>query len=247
LDLKEKQKQQKMKQEMEGFLSKNKDTRMLELKERKEIHNFYKSIEVQELMQLYDEQILNMYKYYTLQGDVSIGGDLEKRMNVIEFNNWVKFGNNTNITPHLISTDDMVAIYRVLEREMNTTMPKGEFAEEINYIEFEHFKKGLIRITILTKMQSISKEIKHRQRRRKGSKKGTEEIDKQIEANKKKNQKLRELEQQIAQVENLQKIKVEEKRISKEFDVSLIGVDDVERILKFLQLDPEDDKYTADK
>ena len=70
LDLKEKQKQQKMKEEMEGYLNKNKDTRMLELKERKEIHKFYNSLEVQELMQLYDEQLLNMYKYYTLQGDV---------------------------------------------------------------------------------------------------------------------------------------------------------------------------------
>ena len=168
-------------------------------------------------------------------------------MNVIEFNNWVKFGNNTNITPHLISTDDMVAIYRVLEREMDASMPKEELDEEINYIEFEHFKKGLIRVTILTKTQSISKEIKHRQRRIKANKNGTEEVEKEIESNKKKNQKLRVLEQQIAQVENLQKIKVEEKRISKEFDVSLISVDDVERLLKFLQLDPTEDKYTADK
>lgn len=245
LENKEKTKQKHMKQEMEGYLKKNKDTRKLELNERKEIQKFYRSQEVQDLMQLYDEQLMLIYKYYTLQGNISIGGDLEKKMSVIEFNNWVKFGYFTNITPHLVAPDDMVVIYRCLEREMDASIIKEDY-EEINYIEYEHFKKGLIRVAILTKTQCLANEVKHRQRKRKNVKK-QQELEEQIEKNKSKNNRLKELEQQIAQVENLQKLKVEDKRISKEFDISLITVDDVERLLKFLQLDPEDDKYTAER
>ena len=198
-------------------------------------------------MQIYDEQLLQMYKYYTLQGNVSIGGNLEKRMNVIEFNTWVKFGNNTNITPHLLTSEDMMAIFRILQREIQATLGTDENNEEINYIEYEHFKKGLIRIVILAKTQSIEKEIKMRSRKIKNQKKNTE-LEKKTESNSsKKTKKLRELEEQIKKVEKLQKLTIEEKRVSKEFDVSLICVEDVERLLKFLQLDPEDDKYVLDK
>ena len=66
-----------------------------------------------------------------MQGDVSIGGDLDNSMNMIEFNNWVKFGYNTNVTPHLISSDHMIAIYRTLQRE---------YDKDSNCIDFEHFK-----------------------------------------------------------------------------------------------------------
>jgi hypothetical protein len=136
----------------------------LELKERKEIKEFYKLPEVSELFEEYEEQVNYLYKYYTLQGDVKIGGDLDLRMNVIEFNNWNKFGHNTNIAPHLISVEDMVAIYRTLEREMmaNQDLNVVDEKEEINYIDYEHFKKGLIRITILAKTQSILAEVKRR-------------------------------------------------------------------------------------
>ena len=82
---------------MEGYLEKNKETREIEAKERQEINKFYESKEVQKLMETYDTQISQMYKYYTLQGNIQLAGDIEKRMNVIEFNNWVKFGYNTNI------------------------------------------------------------------------------------------------------------------------------------------------------
>jgi len=64
---------------------------------------------------------------------------------------------------------------------------------------------------------------------------------------KSKKKPLKDLEVQIAKVEKQQRIKIEEKRISKEFDVSLINADDVEKLLKFLQLNPEDDKYTLDR
>ncbi|CAI2384566.1 unnamed protein product [Moneuplotes crassus] len=243
LQQREKDKEIKMKHQMEGFLSKNKDTRKLEVKERKEIQRFYNSEEVQSLMNLYDQQLLQMYKYYTLQGDMSIGGNLEKRMNVIEFSDWVRFGTRTNINPHLLTSDDMVAIFRTLEREMQSVFDKDPDGEEINYIEFEHFKKGLIRITILAKTQSIEKEIKYRNRKSKIKK--TPDLNSKADTGK--NKKLKELEDQIAKIENLQNIKIEEKRVSKEFDVSLINVDDVERLLKFLQLDSEDDKYTMDR
>lgn len=244
LEIKEKEKQQKMKQEMVDFLSKNKDFRKLEEKERQEIHNFYMTDEVQELMTTYESCLTHMYKYYTLQGKVTIGGNLEKMMNVIEFNNWVKLGYNTNITPHLITSDDMVAIYRTLEREFEFSVGIDDKDDQIHYIDYEHFKKGLIRITILAKTQSIEAEVKNRQRRSKKTKKSKNSEE---TASTLKSSKLKNLEEQIAKLEKMQKMKVEDKRISKEFDVSMISKDDVERFFKFLQFEPADDKYKMDK
>jgi hypothetical protein len=163
---KEKLKQQKMKQEMEGFLHKNKETRNIDVKERKEIDDFYNTQLVSDLIDMYSEPLMHLYKYYTLQGNISLGGNLEKRMNVIEFTNWVKFGTCTNITPHLMTSKDMEVIYRLLERDMMSVEEEKQEDEkedkDINYIDFEHFKKGLIRITILSKTQSIEHEIKKR-------------------------------------------------------------------------------------
>ena len=238
---KEKDKQDKMKQEMQGFLDKNKHSRNLEIKERKEIDLFYRTKSMQDLMEKYSEQLFHLYKYYTLQGDVSIGGDLEKKMNMIQFNTWVKLGYNTNVTPHLISSDDMVAIYRTLEREYDV----ANQSQDSNSIDYEHFKKGLIRITILAKTQSIEAEVNKRQKFKKSRQNQNRDLEEVKEPTK--NHKLKELEKQISKVEKLQKIKVVEKRVSKEFDVSLINEDDVERFYKFLQLDHEDDKYAMDR
>jgi len=136
----------------------------------------------------------------------------------------------------------MVAIYRTLDREMDESVPGRK--EEVNYIDFDHFKKGIIRIVILTKTQSIETEVKNRQKRGKSKMKQKDDTNANSKA---KSNKLKELEQQIQKIEKLQKIKVEEKRISKEFDVSLISYEDVEKFFRFLQLDPNDDKYTMDK
>ena len=105
--------------------------------------------------------------------------------------------------------------------------------------------KGLIRITILAKTQSIEAEVHKRQRSKKSRQKQNRDLE-EIKDEPVKSQKLKELEKQISKVEKLQKIKVEEKRVSTEFDVSLINAEDVERFYNFLQLDHEDDKYTMD-
>ena len=144
---KESVKVNRMKKQMEGFL-KNKDVKEVHAREREEIERFYKE-DTKDLMEMYDTQLMGMYKYYTLQGNIPLEGNIEKRMNAIEFNNWVKFGYNTNITPHLVSSEDIVSIYRILEREMDKNV-KGDTKEGFaKYIDYEHFKKGLIRITIL--------------------------------------------------------------------------------------------------
>ena len=189
---------------MEGFL-KNKDVKEVHAREREEIERFYKE-DTKDLMEMYDTQLMGMYKYYTLQGNIPLEGNIEKRMNAIEFNNWVKFGYNTNITPHLVSSEDIVSIYRILEREMDKNV-KGDTKEGFaKYIDYEHFKKGLIRITILWKTQKIETEVKNRAKR-KINKKNNKDIEQSIY----KSPKLKELESQIAKIENLQKIKVEEK------------------------------------
>ena len=60
LMMKEKQKQNKMKQEMEGFLEKNKEFRKLELKETNEIHEFYNTVAIKNLNEKYNEQLFHL-------------------------------------------------------------------------------------------------------------------------------------------------------------------------------------------
>ena len=47
--------------------------------------------------------------------------------------------------------------------------------------------------------------------------------------------------------ERMLKVKIEEKRMSKGFDVSIINKEAIEAILKFIKLDAEDDQYKLDK
>lgn len=48
-------------------------------------------------------------------------------------------------------------------------------------------------------------------------------------------------------LEHLKKVKVEDKRVTSEVDVSLISHKTLEKLIKFFQLLPEDNKYTLDK
>ena len=135
-----------MKKEMEGYLGRNKESKKIEMKEREEIDQFWNSEQMKELVKVYESQLNQMYKYYTLQGNIPLQGNVEKRMNVIEFNNWVKMGYNTNITPHLISGDDMVTIYRIVEREMdqNCNSEQKEVGVKYRshlYLSFYNYKK----------------------------------------------------------------------------------------------------------
>lgn len=47
--------------------------------------------------------------------------------------------------------------------------------------------------------------------------------------------------------EKMLSVKIEEKRMSKPFDVSMINPETIEALLKFIQLQPDDDQFKLDK
>ena len=55
------------------------------------------------------------------------------------------------------------------------------------------------------------------------------------------------MKEKFERIEKQKKIKVEERRIAKKFDVWELMANDIKDILDFLQVEPEDDKYTLDK
>jgi hypothetical protein len=61
-------------------------------------------------------------------------------------NEYIKFGNNTNITPSLISSDDLMYIFRLLAKEREDNADEYETSAPV--IDYELFKKGLILIAI---------------------------------------------------------------------------------------------------
>lgn len=93
-----------------------------------------------------------MFKFYASQDKKEINFNLAHAMKRISFNEFIKFGFSTNITPHVVSNDDMVLIFRSLVREASDKLTQKEIDEMgigLNSLSFEDFKKALIRIAII--------------------------------------------------------------------------------------------------
>ena len=58
---------------------------------------------------------------------------------------------------------------------------------------------------------------------------------------------LTELNKEKEKYERMLSVKIEEKRMSKPFDVSMINPEAIEALLKFIQLQPDDDQFKMDK
>jgi len=71
---------------------------------------------------------------------------------MVNFNEFIKFGYQTFITPTIVSNDDMVMIFRALIRERREDLSQKEIDElgtGVNSLNLEDFKRALIRIAII--------------------------------------------------------------------------------------------------
>lgn len=70
----------------------------------------------------------------------------------MNFNEFIKFGYQTYITPTIVPNDDMVMIFRAMIRERREALTQKEIDEigtGVNSLGYEDFKKALIRIAII--------------------------------------------------------------------------------------------------
>jgi len=70
----------------------------------------------------------------------------------MNFNEFVKFGYQSNLNPLIVSNEDMVYIFRILTRELMDSLTQKEIDElgvGVNSLGLEEFEKGLLRIAIL--------------------------------------------------------------------------------------------------
>jgi hypothetical protein len=63
-----------------------------------------------------------MFKFYSSQDKKQIGFQLGNNMQRMNFNEFVKFGYQTNITPSILPNEDMVYIFRAVVREIRESL-----------------------------------------------------------------------------------------------------------------------------
>ena len=102
---------------MENYLKSNKDHFKLEQKEREEIEAFFNLQEVQTVYAKFDKALEYMFKFYASQDKKEISFQLGNALQRVNFNEFIKFGYQTYITPAVVPNEDMVLIFRALIRE----------------------------------------------------------------------------------------------------------------------------------
>lgn len=100
----------------------------------------------------YDKALEYMFKFYASQDKKEISFNLGNNLQNVNFNEFVKFGYQTLLTPSVVSNEDMVGIFRALVRERREGLTQKEIDESglgVNSLRYEDFKKALIRVAII--------------------------------------------------------------------------------------------------
>jgi hypothetical protein len=90
-----------------------------------------------------------------MQNLKQISHDLADDLELMEFPSWIKFGYHTNITPHVLTPEEHVQIFRTLEQE-SLSRHQGDDEHDTKLkakVDYDVFKRGLIRILILSKQK----------------------------------------------------------------------------------------------
>lgn len=99
-----------------------------------------------------------MFKFYASQDKKDVGFNLQRAMNCMNMRELIRFAYQQMIIPSLLQPEDIVQIFRQLMREKNEEVQSQMHDTEDNYlvdqnfaqiIEFEQFKKVLVRIATL--------------------------------------------------------------------------------------------------
>ena len=106
---------------------------------------FLRKEDVAKLFDEYNNVLEYFFLFYARQEHHSIGQHYEDDMKTIDYREWVRFGYAVNIIPGIVSPEDMNQIWHRLIKELEIERP--DYKRSV--IDFEYFKKGLIRIACL--------------------------------------------------------------------------------------------------
>lgn len=77
---------------MENFIKENQQDRVREQEDRKQINEFIKQPDVENVFSLFDKSLKQMYKFYASQDKKDLDFNLERSMNTINFREFIRFG-----------------------------------------------------------------------------------------------------------------------------------------------------------
>ena len=98
---------------MEQFMREHHEDRGKEQEERRQINEFLKQPEVEEVLdQKYERALRHMYKFYASQDKKDVEFNLERSMSTLNFREFIRFSYQQMIVPVLLPPDDAVFIFR---------------------------------------------------------------------------------------------------------------------------------------
>lgn len=139
---------------MENFIKDSQQDRLKEQEERKQIKEFLKQPDVENIFALYEKSLKHMFKFYASQDRKDLDFNMDRVLNTINFREFIRFTYQQYVVPCLLPPEDGVQIFRELMREMIDDK-KQDLDEYLNdkgntqVMDYEMFKKSLIRIAIM--------------------------------------------------------------------------------------------------
>ena len=109
--------------------------------------------EITEIFDKYHRQLNHMFKFYAAQDSQKdkLAYDSEWLRNTLSYKEFVRWSYQQDITPNLVTPDDMVYIYKTLVREQEDILQENKAAEsriKSGMIDYKMFKKAICRISI---------------------------------------------------------------------------------------------------
>lgn len=103
-------------------------------------------------MSRYERFLNHMFKFYCMQAKVDISVDMQYKATHLSLQEFSKFGYQSKVVPVLLSADEMITVFRVVEK-WQTTSAETLYQQRINeksqhLINFSSFKNALVVICI---------------------------------------------------------------------------------------------------
>jgi hypothetical protein len=143
----------KLKKQMNKYIQTTKQEREIEKLERKEVQEFLELKDVAAVFDTYQRQLFHMFKFYAAQDSHKdkLAYDSEWLVSTLSYKELVRWSYQQDITPNLVTPEDMVYIYKTLVREQEDILQESAEAEnrvKSGMIDYTMFKKAMCRISI---------------------------------------------------------------------------------------------------
>lgn len=133
-----------------------------------------------------------------MQNTKEISRDLDDDLELMEKKAWIYFGKHTNLVPHILSADEHMTIYRILEKEVMDLKKDDDVSEhKKKKLDYDAWKRGLVRILILAKeklhlQKEKEKQLKENRDKKHFNQKGKEIKQRQLFQHTKKDEEMKE-------------------------------------------------------